>query len=80
MGAVYEAKDERLESIVALKETFFAQEDLRKAFEREAKLLARLHHRALPVVSDHFSDDQGQFLVMQFIPGKNLEPVSYTHL
>ncbi len=73
MGAVYEAKDERLDSIVALKETFFSQEELRKAFEREAKLLARLHHRALPVVSDHFSDDQGQFLVMQFIPGKNLE-------
>lgn len=73
MGAVYEAKDERLDSIVALKETFFSQEELRRAFEREAKLLARLHHQALPVVSDHFSDDQGQFLVMQFISGKNLE-------
>jgi serine/threonine protein kinase len=31
-----------------------------------------LHHPALPRVSDHFSEDDGQFLVMQFIPGDDL--------
>ncbi len=36
MGAVYEAVDERLDSTIALKETFFADERLRKQFEREA--------------------------------------------
>ena len=72
MGAVYEAVDQRLDTIVALKETLFSDERLRKQFEREARLLARLHHPALPRVSDHFSEGDGQFLVMQFIPGDDL--------
>jgi serine/threonine protein kinase len=72
MGTVYEAVDQRLDTIIALKETFFADERLRKQFEREARLLARLHHQALPRVSDHFSEGEGQFLVMQFIPGDDL--------
>ncbi len=72
MGAVYEAIDERLDATVALKETLFADERLRKQFEREARLLARMHHPALPRVSDHFSEDEGQFLVMQFITGEDL--------
>ena len=73
MGAVYEALDQRLDATVALKETFFSEEGLRKQFEREARLLARLHHPALPKVSDHFTESDGQFLVMQFIPGDDLE-------
>jgi serine/threonine protein kinase len=76
MGAVYEAVDERLDSTVALKETFFGDERLRKQFEREARLLARMHHPALPRVSDHFSEGDGQFLVMQFIPGDDLAEMS----
>jgi hypothetical protein len=72
MGAVYEAMDERLDTTVALKETLFADERLRKQFEREARLLARMHHPALPRVSDHFAEGDGQFLVMQFIPGDDL--------
>lgn len=72
MGAVYEAIDQRLDTTVALKETLFADERLRKQFEREARLLARLHHPALPRVSDHFSEGDGQFLVMQYIPGDDL--------
>jgi serine/threonine protein kinase len=73
MGAVYEAMDERLDATVALKETLFADERLRKQFEREARLLARMHHPALPRVSDHFSEGDGQFLVMQFIAGDDLD-------
>src|SRR5436190_4320372 len=72
MGAVYEAVDERLDTIVALKETLFTEEKLRKQFEREARLLARLHHQALPRVSDHFGESEGQFLVMQYIAGDDL--------
>ena len=72
MGAVYEALDQRLDTTVALKETLFTEERLRKQFEREARLLARLHHPALPRVSDHFSEGDGQVLVMQFIPGDDL--------
>lgn len=73
MGAVYEARDQRLGNTIALKETFFEDELLRKAFEREARLLAGLRHPALPRVIDHFTEGAGQFLVMEFIPGSDLE-------
>src|SRR2546422_11489411 len=72
MGAVYEAIDQRLDATVALKETLFVEEKLRKQFEREARLLARLHHPALPRVSDHFAGVEGAFLVMQYIAGDDL--------
>ena len=72
MGAVFVATDQRFGSRVALKETFFTDPNLRKAFEREARLLNRLRHHALPRVSDHFAEDEGQFLVMEYIPGEDL--------
>lgn len=47
-------------------------EDMRKAFEREARLLFGLRHNALPRVLDYFDLDGQQSLVMEFIPGKDL--------
>lgn len=72
MGAVYVATDERFGSTVAIKETFFTDANYSKAFEREARLLNNLRHPALPRVSDHFSDDNGQFIVMEYITGEDL--------
>ncbi|HUQ30827.1 MAG TPA: protein kinase [Pyrinomonadaceae bacterium] len=72
MGAVYIATDQRFGSTVALKETFFTEAGLRKAFEREARLLNHLRHPALPRVSDHFTEEEGQFLVMEYIAGDDL--------
>jgi len=73
MGAVYEARDERLGHIVALKQNFYgADEQLKHAFEREARLLANLKHHSLPRVTDYFTEDFGQFLVMEFIAGRDL--------
>ncbi|HEX8846607.1 MAG TPA: ABC transporter substrate-binding protein [Pyrinomonadaceae bacterium] len=72
MGTVYEAIDQRLDTAVALKESHFTEERLRKQFEREARLLAKLRHPAMTRVSDHFEESDGQFLVMDFIPGTDL--------
>jgi hypothetical protein len=72
MGAVYEALDQRLGITVALKETLSSEESMRKQFEREARLLAGMHHPALPRVSDHFVEGKRAFLVMQFIGGVDL--------
>jgi serine/threonine protein kinase len=73
MGEVYLAVDQRLGSAVALKRTVFTEDDtLRTAFEREAKILGRLRHPVLPKVSDHFSDNGDQFLVMEHISGDDL--------
>jgi formylglycine-generating enzyme required for sulfatase activity len=73
MGAVYEAIDQRLTSKVALKEMLGARDvHARNAFEREAALLANLNHPNLPRVTDHFSENDGAYLVMQFIEGMDL--------
>ena len=72
MGTVYETFDERLSRTVALKQTLAETDDLRRAFEREARLLANLRHPALPKVLDHFDEGGGLFLVMEFIPGDDL--------
>jgi serine/threonine protein kinase len=75
MGAVYEARDERLGNIVALKETLFVDEAMRMAFHREASILATLRHQALPKVIDHFTERDGQFLVMEYIRGEDLSMI-----
>ena len=73
MGTVYEALDQRVNCIVALKETSAVSDgETRSAFEREAALLGNLRHSALPKVMDYFSEDNGDFLVMEFIPGYDL--------
>ncbi len=75
MGAVYEAHDDRLDIIVALKETLSSEESMRKQFEREARMLAGMQHPALPRVSDHFVEGNRAFLVMQFIGGVDLAKI-----
>jgi serine/threonine protein kinase len=72
MGAVYIATDERFGSTVAIKETLFMDDNYRKAIDREARLLNSLKHAALPRVSDHFLEENVQFLVMEYIPGEDL--------
>lgn len=72
MGAVYQAVDERLGIAVALKETLVHGDRLRRAFEREARLLAALSHPGLPRVSDYFAEGHGEFLVMAFVAGDDL--------
>ena len=79
MGAVYEAIDTRLGHHVALKQTLISDPQYVHAFEREARLLAHLKHAHLPRVTDHFSDADGQFLVMDFILGEDLAALFHQH-
>src|ERR1041385_2542607 len=72
MGAIYEAKDERLDTLVALKQTFFTDELLSQAFKSEARLLANLRHPALPRVIDYFAEANSEFLVMEFVFGDDI--------
>src|SRR5205823_9203278 len=75
MGAVYIATDQRFGSTVAIKETLFMDGNFRKAIEREARLLNSLKHPALPRVSDHFEEENSQFLVMEYIPGEDVASI-----
>ncbi|HEY6805426.1 MAG TPA: protein kinase [Pyrinomonadaceae bacterium] len=73
MGAIYEAIDQRVSCVVALKETLVgATNDSKEAFSREAALLANLRHPLLPNVMDYFTEGAGEFLVMEFINGLDL--------
>lgn len=81
MGEVYLAVDQRLGSAVALKRTFFSDDEmLGNAFEREARTLARLRHPVLPKVSDHFTENGTQYLAMEHISGDDLSKrLAVTH-
>ena len=54
-GVVYQAKDQVLDLPVALKELLSDEEYLRENFWRQARLLAGLHHQALPTVREYFT-------------------------
>lgn len=74
MGSVFQALDENLGIQVAVKENFFTNEESVRQFRREATILASLHHPNLPRVTDHFTiAGQGQYLVMDFIEGEDLQ-------
>ena len=73
MAAVYRAIDENLGVEVAVKENLFTTEEYARQFRLEATILASLRHPNLPRVSDHFViEQQGQYLVMDYIEGEDL--------
>jgi Tol biopolymer transport system component len=73
MGAVYQAYDVNLGVAVAVKENLFTTEEYSRQFRREATILASLRHPNLPRVTDHFViENEGQYLVMDFIAGEDL--------
>lgn len=75
-GAVYRAWDQNLGKAVALKENLETSPDAQRQFEREALMLANLSHPNLPRVTDYFFiADQGQYLVMDFVEGKDLQAI-----
>jgi serine/threonine protein kinase len=80
MGCIYLADDLRLEGHqCALKEVEHDRtlppemiQEARDQFFREATVLARLDHPNLPKVSDFFSINDRDYLVMDYVPGRDL--------
>jgi outer membrane protein assembly factor BamB/tRNA A-37 threonylcarbamoyl transferase component Bud32 len=84
MSVVYRGRDLRFKDVVrlcAIKEMYQSAPDSNtrlfnlKNFEREAGLLATLHHPAIPKVYDFFEEHGRVYLVMELVPGKDLETV-----
>ena len=69
MGDVYRARDTRLDRIVAVK---VAKEQFSERFEREAKAVASLNNQHVC----HLYDVGPNYLVMEFVDGAPLAPVS----
>jgi len=75
-GAVYRAADMTLKRPCAVKENLDTSPEAGRQFEKEAIVLAQLSHPNLPHVQDHFTiPDQGQYLVMDFIEGEDLQTI-----
>ena len=80
MGNIYLSDDLRLDGrLCALKEVEYDRslpanllKEARDQFLKEATVLARLDHPNLPKVSDFFSSGPRDYLVMDYIPGKDL--------
>jgi serine/threonine-protein kinase len=80
MGSVYRAEDLRLPGrLCAIKEvrpdpnlSLEMQAQAQSQFLQEASILAQLDHPNLPKVSDFFNHDGLDYLVMDYVPGKDL--------
>ncbi|HSO13212.1 MAG TPA: serine/threonine-protein kinase [Anaerolineales bacterium] len=84
MGSVYRARDMHFPSVtklVAVKEMIngapdpLVRETIVQNFEREANLLATLHHPSIPKIYDYFTLESRSYLVLEFIHGKDMEAV-----
>ena len=75
MGVVYRARDERLNRDVALKVLHagkLGDQAPRKRFRKEALALAKLNHPNIGTVYDFDTQDDVDFLVMEYIRGETL--------
>lgn len=79
MGAVYRARDIRLDRLVAIKVVrteSFGDPAARRRFRREAQLVARLQHPAIVAIFDFGTlPDGGAYLVMELVRGEDLRRV-----
>lgn len=75
MGAVYAAKDTRLNRTVALKALppdALADPERRRRFLQEARAASGLNHPNIITVHDILSDESGEFIVLEYVAGKSL--------
>ena len=78
MAFVYEAKDKSLNRIVAVKvlrPEFGDDEDFLKKFRREAEAIASVSHPNIVSIYDVGEDRNVNYIVMEFIDGKNLKDI-----
>ncbi len=73
MGAVYKARDTRLERTVAIKVMKEPSPALRERFEREARVVAALQHPHICTLYDIGSHEDTDFLVMEYLEGRTLQ-------
>lgn len=75
MGRVLKAFDRKLQRAVAVKRIkgpLATDPDLLRRFLREAQFAARLNHPNVVTVHDILTDDEGPYLVLEFIDGESL--------
>jgi serine/threonine protein kinase len=86
MGTVYLAEDKESSKTCVIKQLVNKNTDESEAneavrlFKREISILKSLHHPGIVRITDEFaSHDEKHFLVMDYVPGSNLETILNTH-
>ena len=79
MGAVYQAKDVKRQTVCAIKEMSLSmvpaheRQQAIQNFKIEAKMLWGLNHPNLPAFTGFFSEGQRYYMVMEYVDGSTLE-------
>ena len=80
MATVYRARDLSLERTVAVKvlrSDYASDAGFRERFRQEAKAAANLAHRNIVTIHDYVVDADHFFIVMEYVPGKDLNTLIY---
>ena len=75
MGAVYQAYDEKLHRVVALKflpPEYISHEDRRRRFLQEARAASALNHPHILTVYEFGEEDGKPYIVMEYVEGETL--------
>jgi class 3 adenylate cyclase/tRNA A-37 threonylcarbamoyl transferase component Bud32 len=78
MGAVYRARDERLDRLVAIKyirAQDYDSDDLRQRFQREARAAAQLNHPSIVQIFDFVQEEECDWIVMEHAGGRTLRKI-----
>jgi serine/threonine-protein kinase len=78
MADVFRARDLMLERTVAIKvlhEHYSDEQGFQERFKQEARAAANLSHPNIVTVHDFGFDDEQIFIVMEYIPGKDLKTI-----
>lgn len=82
MAQVFLAHDELLDRNVAVKmlrDQFLSEKELLEQFQREAKSAARLVHPYIINIYDVVSEDNNQYIVMEYVDGVTLKEYMQEH-
>jgi len=79
MGEVWKARDTRLDRVIAIKvlpSDKLADPERKRRFVQEAKAASALNHPNIVTIYDIGSEDQCDYLAMEFVDGKTLEQLT----
>ena len=81
-GEVYRARDTRLDRVVAIKvlsSEKVKDDDRKRRFLREARTVSSLNHPNIVQLYDIVSVNEGEVLVLEYVPGRTLEALIPKH-
>ncbi len=79
MGAVYKARDTKLNRFVAIKTLRGAGAERKARFLQEAQAASALNHPNIVTIHDLITIGGADYIVMEYVPGKSLDQITPKH-